>query len=113
MSRDPSPLKTMATQSREAMAMAEAMAHDRAGDLAGRRGKVGAAADWAIGKAKDGLRSAAGQARERATTAVATYTRQDPMRAVLIAAAVGALLMGFVATLARSGARTVQRTVRR
>lgn len=67
------------------------------------------AADWAIGKAQ----SAAAQARRRATTAVASYTRDDPVRAVLIAAAVGAVLMGILASMARSGARTVARNVRR
>ena len=66
-----------------------------------------------MGKAKDGLQSAAEHVRERATTAVATYTRDDPIRAVLIAAGVGALLMSLVAMMARSGVRTVRRNVRR
>jgi ElaB/YqjD/DUF883 family membrane-anchored ribosome-binding protein len=76
-------------------------------------GKIGDAADWAMGKAKDTLQSAADQVRERATTAVATYTKEDPVRAILIAAGAGALLMGLVAMMARSGVRTVKRSVQR
>jgi ElaB/YqjD/DUF883 family membrane-anchored ribosome-binding protein len=75
--------------------------------------KVGAAANWALGKAKDTLQSAAEQVRERATTAVAAYTKEDPIRAILIAAGTGALLMGLIAMMARSGVRTVRRRVQR
>jgi ElaB/YqjD/DUF883 family membrane-anchored ribosome-binding protein len=59
------------------------------------------------------LRTAAGQVRERAKTTVETYTRDDPLRAILIAAAVGALLMGIVARTTRSGVRAIDRKVRR
>ena len=48
--------------------------------------KIGDAANWAMDKAKDTLESAAEYVRDRATTAVATYTKADPIRAVLIAA---------------------------
>ena len=71
--------------------------------------KVGEAASWALGKA----RSAADQVRERATTAVATYTRKDPIRVLLIAAGTGALLMLVLAMTVRSGARTVKRKLQR
>jgi ElaB/YqjD/DUF883 family membrane-anchored ribosome-binding protein len=75
--------------------------------------KIGDAANWALGKAKDTLQSAAEQVRERATTAVATYTKEDPIRAILIAAAAGALLMGLISMMARSGVRSVKRKVQR
>jgi ElaB/YqjD/DUF883 family membrane-anchored ribosome-binding protein len=73
--------------------------------------KMGDSASWAMGKAKDTLQSAADQVRERATTAVAAYTKEDPIRAILIAAGAGALLMVLLAMMARSGVRTVKRKV--
>jgi ElaB/YqjD/DUF883 family membrane-anchored ribosome-binding protein len=125
MSNDPSPLKYMGTQSQETVNMAAAMAHalgsaERAADQAMRKvtddasdagGKLGKAAGWAIDKAKDTLQSAAEKVRERATTAVVTYTKEEPLRALLIAAGTGAVLMGLAAMLARSGVRTIKRTV--
>ena len=60
-------------------------------------------------RAKDAFQSGAEQVRERATAAVTTYTKEDPVRAILIAAGVGALLMGLVVMIARSGVRSVQR----
>jgi len=124
---DPSPLKYMGTQSQETVNMAAAMAHavnategrlDQAvGQVSGAvdeaSSKVGDAASWALGKAKDALQSAADQVRERATDAVATYTRQDPIRAILIAAVTGAVLMGVLARMTKSGVRSVERSVRR
>ena len=124
---DPSPLKYMGTQSQETVNMAAALARavdsteTRADQAMGKladevdeaSSKVGAAANWAVGKAKATLQSAADQVRERATTAVATYTREDPIRAILIAAAVGAVLMGVLASMTKSGARAVERSVRR
>jgi len=74
--------------------------------------KVGDAAHWVMDKAKDTLQSAADQARARASTAVTTYTQADPVRAMLIAAAAGAILMGVVSMVARSGVRTVRRKIR-
>lgn len=44
---------------------------------------------------------------------VATYTKADPVRAMLIAAATGALVMGLVSIVARSGVRTVRRKIQR
>jgi len=124
---DPSPLKYMGTQSQETVNMAAAMAHavhstegraDQAmGMLSGAvdeaSSKVGDAASWAMDKAKVALQSAADQVRERATTAVATYTREDPIRAIVIAAVAGAVLMGLLSRITRSGARAVERRVRR
>jgi len=71
--------------------------------------KVG---DVAI-RAMDAFQSGAGQVRERATAAVMTYAKEEPVRAILIAAGVGALLMGLVVMIARSGARSVEREIRR
>ena len=58
--------------------------------------KIGEAASWAMDKAKDAVESAAEYVRYRATTAVATYTKEEPVRAILIAAGTGALLMLFL-----------------
>ena len=127
MSTEPSPLKYMGTQSQETVNMAAAMARavesteGRAHQVVGRMSdelddegsKLGAAADWAMSKAKDALRSAAGMARERATATVATYTRDDPLRAMLLAAGVGALLMAVLARTTRSGVRAAGRGLRR
>jgi len=133
MSNDPSPLKYMGTQSHETMAMEAALAqravhsNEQAADqtlgkladridaardeIAAERTRISGATNWAIDKAKDTLRSAAGYARKRTTTSLETYTREDPIRAILIAAGTGAVLMGLVAMMARSGARTVRRNV--
>ena len=74
--------------------------------------KMAEAASWALNKAKEGLHAGADLVRERTRTAVTTYTQQDPVRAILIAAGTGALLMGLLAMLVRSGARKVERRVR-
>ncbi len=74
--------------------------------------KMAEAADWVMDKAKEGLHAGADLIRDRTTAAVTTYTLRDPVRAILIAAGTGALLMGIVAMLARSGARNVRRTLR-
>ncbi len=123
MSNDSPPLQYMGTQSQETvnMAAALALAAERAAgqaidehrDVSVIGSKIGEAANWAVGKAKDTLQSAAGQVRERAATAVTTYTKEDPVRALLIAAGTGALLMALVAVMARSGVRTVKRSVQR
>ena len=73
--------------------------------------KIGDAAHWALGKAKYTLESAAEYVRDRATTTVTTYTKEDPIRAVLIAAGMGALLMLFLAMTVRSGVRSIKRKV--
>ena len=123
---DPSPLKYMGTQSQETVNMAAAMARavestegrdqalgKLADDVDDATSKVGQLADRAMGKVKATLQSGVDEVRERATTAVATYTREDPIRAILIAAGVGAVLMGILARMTRSGARAVERSVRR
>ena len=38
--------------------------------------------------------------------------KQDPLKAILIAAGVGALLMGLVVVIARSGVQSVEREIR-
>ena len=63
-------------------------------------------------RAMDAIQSGAEQVRERATAAVTTYTKEDPVTALLIAAGVGALLMGLVVMIARSGVRSVEREIR-
>jgi len=127
MSTEPSPLKYMGTQSQETVNMAAAMAHavesteERADQALGKladevddaSSKLGDAAHWAMAKTRETLRSAAEQVRERAKTTVETYTREDPLRAVLIAAAVGALLMGLAARTTKSGVRAIDRRVHR
>jgi len=135
MSNDPSPLKYMGTQSHETMAMEAALAQRAAhsteqaadqmlgkwsdnvdaisSDVAAEGTKVSDATNWAKDKAKDTLRSAVGYVRERATTTLETYTKADPISAILIAAGTGAVLMGLVAMMARSGARAVRRNVHR
>jgi len=124
---EPSPLKYMGTQSQETVNMAAAMAHavdaaeagaDRAvGKLSNEvddaRGKLSDAAHWALAKTRETLRSAAEQVGDRAKTTVVTYTREDPLRAMLIAAAVGALLMGLAARTTKSGVRAIDRRVHR
>jgi len=130
MSNDPSALKYMGTQSQETVNMAAALARateqaaDQTADtLAGKVDKasssvadagsrINAAANWAVDKAKDTAQAAAGLVRKRATKAIESYTRDDPIRAILIAAGAGALLMVLIASMARSGARSVKRTAR-
>lgn len=135
MSTETTPLTYMGTQSRETVALEAAMAQDapratgpssdqpvgqlsdavdeahREASLASR--KIGDFASRALGKARDTLQSAADDVRDRATTAVATYTKEDPIRAILIAAGAGALVMVILSMMARSGARTVKRKVQR
>jgi len=53
--------------------------------------KMAEAANWALDKAKEGLHAGADLVRDRTRTAVTTYTQQDPVRAILIAAGTGAL----------------------
>ena len=124
---EPSPLKYMGTQSRETVNMAAAMAHavdsaeGRADQALGKladevdeaSSKLSDAAHWALAKTRETLRSAAEKVGERTKTTVATYTREDPLRAMLIAAVVGALLMGLVARTTKSGVREIDRRIHR
>jgi len=119
MSNYPSPLKYMGTQSHETMAMEAAMAEraarsiGQAADVAADGTEIGGTTRWAIDKTKDTFRSAAGYVGERAATTLESFTRQDPIRAILIAVGTGAVLMGLVAMMVRSGARTVSRNLQR
>jgi ElaB/YqjD/DUF883 family membrane-anchored ribosome-binding protein len=130
MSNEPRPLEYMGTQSHETVAMEAALAREAAraeqatdqifakvadelhkasgGDADGGSG-IRDAANRAVDKAKDAARAASHQVRKRATEAIEGYTRDDPIRAILIAAGTGALLMVVVALMARSGARKVTR----
>ena len=132
MADEPSPLKYLGAQSPETVHLAAAMAHtisatDRGDQVmrrlsrelehAGIRGfadnsRVADAASWAIEKAVDLLRAAARQLRRQAVAAVGRPIRNDPVRSVLIAAGVGAVLMMLLSMSARSGARKVERRVR-
>lgn len=73
--------------------------------------RIGDVAVRAMDKAKDAFQSGAEQVRERATAAVTAYTKEEPVRAILIAAGVGALLMGLAVMIARSGVRSVTREI--
>jgi ElaB/YqjD/DUF883 family membrane-anchored ribosome-binding protein len=134
MSNDPSPLKYMGTQSQETVAMEAIMAreaarateqaadrtaetladelHKASSSVADAGSTISNAASWAVDKAKDTAQAAAGQVRKRTTKALEGYTRDDPVRAILIAAGTGALLMVLVALMLRSGAGSVTRRVR-
>ena len=107
MVSDPSPLKYMGTQSQETVSMAAAMVREAArgteqvshqtteklrgevdkasSSVADAGSKIRDAANWAVGKAEDTARAAADQVRERATTAIETYAKDVPIRAILIA----------------------------
>lgn len=74
--------------------------------------RIADAATWALEKTTDALQAAALYLREQASAAVARPIRRDPVRAVLIAAGVGALGMWLLSMKARSGARAVERRVR-
>jgi len=125
MSNEPGPLKYMGTQSQETVSMAAALAlaaeraRERRSHDSGRYesavdggSRLADAAHWALAQGRDALQSIAVQLRERATVAVARYTKEDPLRAMLIAAGAGALLMICVKTLGRSGVRTARRSLR-
>ena len=71
--------------------------------------KLAEAADWALDKAKEGLHAGADRVRVYTRDTVTTYTRKDPVRALLIAAGTGAVLMAVAIALARSGVRSVTR----
>ena len=120
-------LKPMGTQSKETMAAAEAKAReavDSAGKTADRAidkvadkmdhakadasaaiDKVADKADNVVGVAKDRLHSASQQVRSQVANysdQLADYTQNEPIKAMLIAAAAGALLIGLVSLMARS-----------
>ena len=96
MSHDVPPLIYLGTQSRETVNMETALA-----------------AKAAVEDARGVTRSLAEHVRNGAAASAAKYTRSDPMRAILVAAGAGALLMIVARRMARSGARAVRRQVRR
>ena len=131
MAHEPSPLKSMGTPSPETAHLAAAMAHavdaNERGDQVMRRlsrelergdrgiaddGRLADAASWALERATAVLRSCARYLRALASAAVARPVRSDPVRAVLIAAGVGALAMLLLSMKVRSGVRAVERRVR-
>ena len=73
--------------------------------------KTAEVASWAVDKAKEGIHAGADLVRHRTRTALTTYTLRDPIRAILIAAGTGALLMALASILARSGARKLRRKI--
>jgi ElaB/YqjD/DUF883 family membrane-anchored ribosome-binding protein len=73
--------------------------------------RIADAASWALEKATDALQSAALYLRDQASAMVARPIRRDPVRAVLIAAGVGALAMMVLSMKVRSGARAIERRV--
>jgi len=74
--------------------------------------RIADAASWALEKATDALQSAALYLRDQAAAVVAKPVRRDPVRAVLIAAGVGAVLAMLLSMKVRSGARAIERRVR-
>jgi hypothetical protein len=73
--------------------------------------KTAEVATWAVDKAKKGLHAGADLVRDRTRTAVTAYTLRDPVRAMLVAAGTGALLMALASMLARKGARKLRRKI--
>ncbi len=121
------PFKPMGTQSKETIDQAAAATRgalhstqrsaDRAmgkvsekvdearSQLAPAMDKVSDTANAAIDKAKDAFSDATSQLREQAKKAsdmAVGYTKDEPIKAMLIAAATGALLMGLITMMARS-----------
>lgn len=89
-------LKPMGTQSKETVDLAAAKAQDAASRKS---------TDQALDKAKDELQSVKEQVQTQAANVsdkVADYTQEDPLKAMLIAAAAGALVMGLLTLIVRS-----------
>ncbi len=89
-------LKPMGTQSKETVDLAAAKAQDAASRKS---------TDQALDKAQDELQSVKEQVQTQAANVsdkVADYTQEDPLKAMLIAAAAGALVMGLLTLIVRS-----------
>jgi hypothetical protein len=131
MVHEPSPLKSMGAQGPETAHLAAAMAHavdaNERGDQVMRRlshelergdrgfaddSRLADAASWALDKAGLALRASARFVRDQASAAVARPVRSDPVRAVLIAAGIGALAMLLLSMKVKSSARAIERRVR-
>lgn len=68
-------------------------------------GKVGSQAEAAARRGIDAVRDTSQQLRDKAVHAsdmTVAYVKDEPIKAMLIAAATGALLMGIISMLARS-----------
>lgn len=127
MTPDPNPLKPIDTRSKETMDVAAAATHDpfrstqqstdraigKVADMVDEaRSQLAPAVDKmtdpvsvAIDKAKGVFSDATDQLREQAKRAsdIATgYAKDEPLKAMLIAAATGALLVGLLTMTARS-----------
>ena len=116
MINESSPVQTMSAE-RQAERGDEVMQRlsrdlERGGRSVADDSRIADAAGWAMEKASDALQAAALYLRDQASAVVATPIRRDPVRAVLIAAGVGALAMMLVSMKVRSGARAVERRVR-
>jgi hypothetical protein len=73
--------------------------------------KAAEVASWALEKATEGVHAGVDLVRDSTRSAVTKYTLRDPMRAILIAAATGAVLMALASMLARTGARKLRRNL--
>ena len=127
MDNQPDKLKSMGTQSKETVDLAAAKAQDAVGStrkvvdqtLDKAAGKVDDAKDNAskvidkasgvanavAGKARDQLETVKAHVRDRVDTVsdqIADYTEAEPGKAMLIAAATGAVLMALLSMLASS-----------
>lgn len=103
MNYEASPLISMGTQSRETMEKVDGDDDIRSQILPLSTAIVDAASST-LGEAKGTLREAADQLRDQAKKAsefAADYTRDEPVRALLISAAAGAVLMGVISLMAR------------
>ena len=116
MVNESSPVQTMSAQ-RQAERGDEVIERlsrelERGGRSVADDSRIADAASWALEKATDALQSAALYVRDQASAMVARPVRNDPVRAVLIAAGVGALAMMLLSMKVRAGARAVERRVR-
>jgi hypothetical protein len=139
MSNDLPPLQRMGAQSQDTVNLAAALAASMAKDTAQSAGraaagqlgglsteiedssrgvgaaetKISEATSWVFSKATAALRSATAHVQARATATVGAYIKEDPIKAILIAAGAGAIVMAVVAMTARAGARSITRHVQR
>ena len=127
MNTEPDKLKPMGTQSKETLDLAAAKARDAVGlsrmstdealdHVTDKVDKVKARATTLFDKAGDMASSVADEAKDQVhnvkekvrvqatyvSDKVADYTQDDPLKAMLIAAATGALLMGLLSMMVRS-----------
>ena len=102
MIHEPSPLIPMGTQSRETMDRLEGA--DLRSQVLPHSTAIVDVAGSALGETKGTLGDAADQLRDHAKKAselASDYTRDAPVRAMLIAVATGAVLMGLISLATR------------